>query len=115
MPYPPEKRNFYRIQYNPANCPFFKFEALNFQVVDLSEEGFSFSTQTLKSLEVSLDMTGSLNFRDGDSFLVHGTILRIVGQTITVKLKHAFSLKKIMAEQRRLIQSVAPQTATRER
>lgn len=104
MSYPPEKRSFYRIQYNPANCPFFKFQGHNFQVVDLSEEGFRFAIQKGAKLEGETDVTGSINFRDGESFLVHGVIQRNEGTEITVKLKTSFSLKKIMSEQRRLIQ-----------
>lgn len=105
MTYPPEKRNFYRIHYNASTCPFFKFQAHSFEIVDLSEEGFRFSLSTTKGLTVDMEVTGSLNFRDGESFLVHGTLMRVSPNEATVKLKRAFSLKKIMSEQRRLIQS----------
>lgn len=104
MPPANQRRNFFRIHYSPKDCPFFRFQAQNFSVVDLSEEGFKFQIENSKGLELEMDVSGALNFRDGESFLVHGIIRRLTNTEVSIKLKSPLPLRKIMSEQRSLIQ-----------
>lgn len=59
---------------------------------------------TTQGLLLDMDVTGVLNFRDGESVLVSGAIRRITAKEVSIKLKKPIPLRKIMAEQRAMIQ-----------
>ncbi len=99
-----QRRNHFRLRYGPMDCPFFRFQGRNFSVLDISEEGFRFSLVSSHGLELGMDVSGAMNFRDGESFLVHGVIRRLTDTEVSIKLKGPIPLRKIMSEQRLLIQ-----------
>ena len=102
-----EKRSYYRIKYTSSTCPIFKFADKHFEILDLSEQGFRFSIGIHTGITVEMGLSGSLTFKDGESFLIHGTVKRVVGNEISILLKKPLPLRKIMSEQQKLIASSA--------
>lgn len=102
-----QRRSHFRIEYNALNCPILKLAGIEFNVLDLSEAGIRFSMDGFSGLKVEMDISGSLTFRDGESFLLHGKVIRIDDNKVSLTLKKPIPLRKIMSEQRALITSAA--------
>jgi hypothetical protein len=101
-----ERRSHYRIVYPEDARPTLAFSGKQFQVIDVSEAGFRFSLGTVTGLYEGDEVSGTLTFPDAtkEAFIIRGSAARIVSGTVSVKLHTPLPLRKIMAEQRRLIQ-----------
>ncbi len=97
------RRTYYRLYYSESHCPLFRMNGVNYKVLDLSEEGLRF--ENIKSSKISFNdaLAGTLNFPDGETYLVRGGITRLSDADVSVKLKTPLPLRKIVAEQRELI------------
>ncbi len=98
-----QRRNRYRIQYERDQCPTLRLHKIEFDVIDLSEEGLRFSLEGYSGVTVGQSIGGSLTFKDGNHSLVYGTVTRIDQNTVSVTLTQPIPYPKIMDEQRRLI------------
>lgn len=97
-------RRHYRIPYPIGARPSGKWAGKPFEVVDLSEEGmkieFLAPQQLLKGQIIKTD----LRFHDSEVFPFQGKVLRQETPTLVVlQLVEAIPLRKIMSEQRYLI------------
>ena len=100
-----QRRNFYRIEYhNPSDCPQAKISGKSFEVRDLSEKAVRIHTGSTSGFTKGLTVSGAMHFTDGESFLVSGEVLSVRGSDVVIQFKKGFPLRKIMEEQRRLIQ-----------
>ena len=104
MPNASQRRQYFRIQYTPKNCPYFRFQARTVPVLDLAEESFRMEMGTTEGLKEQMEISGSMQFRDGETFLIHGSLQRILGSQVVVHLKGRIPLRKIMSEQILIIQ-----------
>lgn len=101
----PQRRSHFRITYEKEHAPKLAYSGCQFPVLDVSEEGIRFRAEGVKGMKIDDDVIGTLTFEDGEVFIVRGPIVRIQKSDISVKLKKAaIPLRKIMSEQRRLIQ-----------
>src|SRR5438552_2054468 len=99
------RRNFYRLNYPEAYHPKLRMNGANYRVLDLSEQGLRFHMGTASgSVHLQDEVVGTLNFTDGESFIIRGNVSRVNEGEISVNLKVPIALRKIMAEQRILIE-----------
>lgn len=98
-----DRRSYYRIYYPEGYCPHFRMNKVNFKVFDLSEWGMRFRTSPETKIHFTDAIIGTLNFENGESFLLRGTISRLTDHDVTITLKTPVPLRKIVAEQRELI------------
>ena len=98
------KRKFFRIFYPNNDCPRLLLSGMSFNVIDVSEEGVRFIVKSVTGFTVGQSASGSVTFADGESFLIHGSVARVTDSDVSLNLKRAIPLRKIMAEQRRLIE-----------
>lgn len=75
----------------------------SYRVLDLSEEGIRFRNSLTSELSIHNTITGTLNFKDGEVFLIRGTVTRLTHDEVGLKLKTPIPLRKIMSEQRTII------------
>ena len=97
------RRQFFRIDYPTGAGPKLASNGIQLTVVNLSEQGLRFDCQNRTGFTIGNHFAGSLTFADGESFLVFGTIIRILPEGIVVELKKPIPLRIIMNEQRRMI------------
>ena len=102
-----DQRKHYRINYTEVNCPQLLSSGVNFNVLDLSEEGLRFTLKNMIGFKLDDSVTGSITFVDGESFLVYGIVKRVSSGDVSLVLKRPIPLRKIVEEQRRLIQKTA--------
>ena len=101
----PQRRSHYRIQYDKERAPKLAFSGHHFPVIDVSEEGIRFLAEGVKGFKEGDDVVGTLTFEDNESFIIRGPVIRVQKEHISIKLSRAaIPLRKIMAEQRRLLQ-----------
>ena len=101
-----QRRNVYRIEYfNAADRPQMSWNNRKFEIKELSEEAIQIEVSGWDSaFRPGESVAGSVQFPGGESFIVTGEILRVSGSDLVIRFKKNFPLRKIMAEQRRLIQ-----------
>lgn len=97
-----ERRSFYRLQYPEAERPRLFFENMEFKVAELSESGMRIVLGGWR-LKSERPMLGWIKFKDGLASVVEGKVLRIEEGEAIVHLTLGVSLKRMLAEQRRLI------------
>ncbi len=81
----------------------FRANGKEYRVCDISEEGLRFKNNSKSGLSIDESVAGTLNFRDGETFLLRGTISRVSADDVILKLKTPIPLRKIMEEQRLII------------
>jgi hypothetical protein len=99
MSYPPE-REHYRIQYPAAGRPHLVIEGCSFDVIDLSEQGVRFREDEGRSFSSGDKVAGTLRFRRTPAVEVTGSVVRVGGREVAVKLDVALPLRTIIEEQR---------------
>lgn len=97
------RRNYFRLYYPQSHCPYYRLNGRNYNVIDLSEEGMRFQNDPKSHISFNDALAGTLNFPDGESYLVRGTITRLTDEEVVVVLNTPVPLRKIVAEQIDLI------------
>ncbi len=105
------KRQHYRVFFPEAESPHLVVDGKTYRVLDVSEYGVRFVTRTAGNLSAGMVIHGALTFNDRETFVIHGTVRRIAGNEIALQLRQPIPYRKIISEQRRLLQKY-PRTGT---
>ncbi len=98
-----ERRQFYRLRYPEADRPKLQFDNMEYHVVELSESGVRIALSRWQ-LGDGRSVVGWIRFYDGEAIPIEGIVLRTEGEEVVVQLSLGVSLKRMLDEQRRLIQ-----------
>jgi len=98
-----ERRAFYRLRYPESERPKLLADNMECDVLELSESGARLA-QVRRHFRTGRTVSGAIQFAEGDAVEVEGTVLRIEGAEVVVQLTMCVSLKRMLEEQRRLIQ-----------
>lgn len=105
----PNRRDFFRIVYEPSQRPLLRIEAPSleltgeheFEVLDISEKGIRFLND--QNVHFRATVQGELVFSDGEAVSIEGQIVREKGSQLSLKLSEAIPFKSVVKEQRRII------------
>jgi hypothetical protein len=97
-----ERRGFYRLLYPETDRPQLLFDNMAFPVVEISESGLRIDLCG-RQLSDRRTVVGWVRFHDHEAITVEGAVLRTEGPEAVIKLQLGISLKRMLAEQRRLI------------
>jgi len=105
----PNRRDFFRIVYEPSQRPLLRIDAPSleltgeheFEVLDISEKGIRFLND--RNVHFSETVQGELVFVDGEAVLIEGQIVREKGSQLSLKLSESIPFKAVVKEQRRII------------
>jgi len=105
----PNRRDFFRIVYEPSQRPLLRIEAPSleltgeheFEVLDISEKGIRFLND--QNVHFSETVQGEIVFVDGETVPIEGHIVRGKGSQLSLKLSAAIPFKSVVKEQRRII------------
>ena len=96
-------REFYRLEYPPAGAPTFVDLGVARRVVDIGEGGFRFAHEHVEQVSAGQTVRGTIEFPDGDSLNVEGTVVRIQNGEVAVRCgPRVIPLSIVLSEQRRL-------------
>jgi hypothetical protein len=98
-----ERRAFYRLRYPEPERPKLLFDNTECHVAELSESGARL-IHARWHLDTGRKIAGWIRFADGEATEVEGIVLRTEGGEAIVRLSVGVSLKRMLDEQRRLIQ-----------
>lgn len=94
------ERKHYRIQYPVAARPRISIGGRTFEVIDLSEGGVRFKTDDAPSLNRGDEVAGTIHVRRNEIFEVKGSVVRVGGREVALKLDVGVPLRVIIDEQR---------------
>lgn len=98
------RRGHFRLRYPPGAGPLLLIDGAAFRVVELSERGMQFANGTRTPIPDER-VSGELEFDDGTAAPVAGTALRAAGGRTTVRLTRGVGLRRMLAEQRRILRT----------
>ena len=100
------KRSFFRIVYPSGENPVFKFGKRQYLVLDISEGGCSFLTDSATDVMPNDRIEGTIQFRSRGGEVISGQVVRVDGRKISLRFLKTpgMPLPRIMSEQRYLIQ-----------
>jgi hypothetical protein len=101
----PEQRAYYRLRYPEAERPTMRIGDQNYAVTEISQAGVRILLTGNFPVEPGQPFTGSLRFRDGETVLVRGAVLRIGEREAALQVLAGVSARRMMAEQRRLLRN----------
>ncbi len=97
------EREHYRVAYPTQLRPRFLVQGFTFDVVDISERGLRFRLGEADAPEPGNEVQGVVRFRRGETITVRGSVLRLDGKEVAVRLEEGVPLRVIMEEQRFLL------------
>ena len=105
MTQPSSRREYYRLNYPVNDRPEFRYKNLNFKISNLSEKGLKFITNAKHNINFNINdqIAGRIYFKDGNTALISGQVIRIEPDGIVLSLDIGITLQRIMIEQRQLI------------
>ena len=97
------RREYYRIEYPPAEQPTLLSDRGGYVVHDCSERGMRFEPPAGDTIECGSRVRGVLRFRRGDEAEVEGVVVRVDAGGVAVQLREpGIPFALILQEQRRL-------------
>jgi hypothetical protein len=96
------EREHYRIVYPAGAGPTFSGGGLERDVIDLCETGLRYWAAAGESRAVGDEVDGTVRLRRGGELRVLGTVVRVVGRDIALKLLAGVPLRVVLDEQRYL-------------
>ncbi len=96
----PSERAHYRIQYPTAARPHIVIEGRSFDVIDLSERGVRFREDEGRSFSSGDKVVGTVRFQRTEAVDVMGSVVRVGGREVAVKLEVGVPLRIVIEEQR---------------
>ncbi len=97
-------REYYRVAYPTSLRPRLDVQSHHFDVIDVSEKGMRFALgRTAEAPQVGDEVAGTIRFRRGEEVAVRGTVVRLDGREVAVKLEQGIPLRVVMEEQRFLL------------
>ncbi len=101
-----QKRAYFRIVYPVGDRPKIMLRNETFDVIDLSEMGVRFVSRNAgRWLGVAEALQATIVFFDKEKVTVIGRVLRANDDQVILHLSRGIPLTKVMAEQRRILQS----------
>ncbi len=100
----PNRRGHFRLRYPDDAGPLLLTGGGAFRVVELSERGMQIANGSQGPAEDER-VTGELQFEDGTKAPVAGTVLRAAAGKLTLRLTRGVGLRRMLAEQRRIIRT----------
>ncbi len=97
------EREHYRVAYPTQLRPKFLVQGFTFDVVDISERGLRFRLGDAAMPDAGNEVQGTVRFRSGETITVRGTVLRVDGREVAVRLEEGVPLRVIMEQQRFLL------------
>ena len=101
---PGQKRAYFRLRYPAAEGPTVAIGDTDYEVLDISEKGTRIKIPGGDKLTLGQPVKGALRFRDGAIVPIEGEVSRIDGDQGALKLTSGISLRRMMAEQRQILQ-----------
>lgn len=98
----PHPREHYRIHYPDTARPRFISGERDRDVVDVSEQGLRFRLAADEKTEAGESVEGIVRFRRGQEVKIAGTVMRVDGREVAVRLDTGVPLQIIIEEQRHL-------------
>jgi hypothetical protein len=98
----PHPREHYRIQYPTSARPLLAMGPIEYEVVDVSEQGLRFRAAEDERWKLGDLVAGVVRFQRRDEARVNGVVVRIVEREIAVHLSTGVPLRVIISEQRYL-------------
>jgi PilZ domain len=96
----PSDRRHSRIQYPNAARPQITIGGRSFEVIDLSEGGVRFKAEDTPSIAVGDEVSGTVRFRRTETIEIKGSVVRLGGREVALKLDVGIPLRIIIEEQR---------------
>lgn len=103
-----QRRNFFRIDYPPADRPSLHVSGRTYEIANLSEQGLEYVHPGAGQPSVGAPLNGEVSFADGERVEVAGSVVRRDGQAVAVRLARGITFQRMQAEQRRLIAKTRP-------
>jgi PilZ domain-containing protein len=94
------EREHYRIMYPTAARPRFSTSMLEREVIDLCEMGMRYRAADGESRRIGDEVEGVVRVRRGAELGVLGTVVRIEGDEIAMRLRLGIPLRVVLDEQR---------------
>ena len=91
-------RKFFRIRYPVEDRPRLRVLAETFSVVDTSETGLLFVSQTLPRFDFNQEVSGQIVFKNGQRLKIRGRVVRRDKNEYAMELNDGIPLPKMMAE-----------------
>jgi hypothetical protein len=97
------KRNFFRLLYPLEVMPTIVISENEYSVRELSEQGISIFNTSRWKFRVGDEVSAELVFAHGESEQVSGEVIRIDHKSFVIGRVEGISLKRIVSEQRKLM------------
>jgi PilZ domain len=99
------RRQYYRIEYDSADCPRFQMGGSTYAVFNLSEGGLMLRSLLQTELKTGMKVKGTLLMPDGARIPISASITRVTPVRVAMSFREHLPLALIMKEQRRIIQA----------
>lgn len=96
------RRRHFRLRYPPGAEPLLHADGTTRRVAELSERGLRYSDGG-RTATLAERVVGVLRFPDGTELPVEGAVVRAVGGWVAVRLTRGVHLRRMLAEQRRVL------------
>lgn len=100
-----QQRAYFRLWYPQAARPILVIGDRKFEVTEISEEGARIAISGSFCRAENESFSGTIQFRNGESDSVAGTVLRSSPEEVVASLNQGISLKRMMSEQIRIRQN----------
>ncbi len=94
------RREHYRVEYPISSRPKLIIEGIQYEVMDVSEKGIRFLSESSNEFQVESEVKGKIVFHDNEVQEVEGTILRVAEKQTIIYLSVNISFFIIVQEQR---------------
>lgn len=96
------RREHYRIMYPTAARPRFIIGELAHEIVDLSDQGIRYRVGQQENRTVGDEIQGVVRFRRGETVPVLGSVVRVRGGDVALRLEPGIPTRIMLEEQRYL-------------
>ena len=94
------EREHYRIEYPTAARPRLLADGQDREVVDLCEQGLRYRAADDERRKIGDEVEGLVRFRRGEEVRVLGTVVRLIGREVALRLSVGVPLRVVLEEQR---------------
>ncbi len=100
-----QRREFFRLCYPKRAMPDIRLAGYRFHVSEVSEKGLRVLVEGGASFSRGVSITGTLNLHEGRQVWVKGSVLRVEGKEVVLKLSEGPTFKDMVEEQRYMRQN----------
>lgn len=96
------QRQYYRIKYPESDRPRLRTATGEYEIFDCSEAGVCYRVSSGPLPELGSSVSGRIRFAVGETADITGTVLRLDGELVAIKLTTQIPFWLVLEEQRRL-------------